>query len=248
MQSNIKATHPVIGITLDYETSGGYSKMPWYALRENYCVAVSRFEALPVPLPHEVEKVAGYLELIDGLIVTGGAFDVSPDLYGDATKHEKTSTKDNRTKFEFAITKGAIDKKIPILGICGGEQLLNVVLGGTLIQHIPDTIKNALEHEQKNPRTEPGHTIKIERGTLLHKIVGSDTMDVNTAHHQAIAQPAPGVVVNAKTSDGVIEGIELLDHPFCLGVQWHPEYDVSPADKKIFEAFVDACCAIRRKT
>ncbi len=241
MKSKIKVKTPVIGITLDYETSGGYSKMPWYALRENYCAAVSRFGALPVPLPHEAARAEDYLNLIDGLIVTGGAFDVSPELYGESHTHEKTSTKDNRTKFEFAVTRGAIDKKIPILGICGGEQLLNVVLGGTLIQHIPDTIKNALEHEQKNPRTEPGHTLTIERGTLLHKIVDSDTMDVNTAHHQAIAKPAPGVVVNAKTSDGVIEGIEFPGHPFCLGVQWHPEYDVSPADKKIFKAFVEAC-------
>lgn len=241
MKSKIKAGLPVIGITLDYETSGGYSKLPWYALRENYCAAVSRFGALPLPLPHEVEKVPGYLDILDGLIITGGAFDVSPELYGDGARHEKTSTKDNRTQFEFAITQGAIERKMPVLGICGGEQLLNVVLGGTLIQHIPDTVKNALEHEQKNPRHEPGHTVTIARRTLLHEIVGGDTMDVNTAHHQAIAKPAPGAVVNATASDGVIEGIELPSHPFCLGVQWHPEYSVDAADKKIFEAFVHAC-------
>lgn len=241
MSRSIKIQPPVIGITLDYETGGGYSKMPWYALRENYCSAVSELGALPIPLPHELNQIDTYLGLIDGLIVTGGAFDVSPDLYGDTTQHEKTTTKDRRTKFEFGMTKGAIEHKIPVLGICGGEQLLNVVLGGTLIQHIPDSVKNALEHEQKNPRTEPGHRVAIKKGTLLHRIVGTDSVDVNTAHHQAVGKPAPGVIVNATTEDGVIEGIELTDHPFCLGVQWHPEYHVDDADKKIFKAFFRAC-------
>src|SRR5436190_471736 len=146
---------PVIGITLDFETNAIYSKMPWYALRENYCSSVARFGALPIPLPHDAAHVGAYLDMLDGLVITGGAFDVSPELYGDTSKHETVTTKDRRTQFEFAITRGAIEKKIPILGICGGEQLLNVVLGGTLIQHIPESIKNALEHEQKNPRTEP---------------------------------------------------------------------------------------------
>jgi len=241
MTNKTNNNQPLIGITLDYEAGGGYSKLPWYALRENYCSAVSRFGALPIPLPHEVGQVEAYLGLIDGLIITGGAFDVSPDYYGESHKHEKTSTKDRRTQFEFAITRGVIEKKKPVLGICGGEQLLNVVLGGTLIQHIPDTVKNALEHEQKNPRTEPGHDVAIVPGTLLHRIVGVDKISVNTAHHQAVAKPAPGTVVNSTTSDGVIEGIELPAHPFCLGVQWHPEYNVSPADKKIFEAFIAAC-------
>lgn len=231
---------PTIGITLDYEVSGGYSKLPWYALRENYCTAVSDLGALPIPLPHEAGQVAAYLDLIDGLIITGGAFDVSPELYGDSARHEKTTTKDKRTQFEFAITKGAIARNIPILGICGGEQLLNVVLGGTLIQHIPDSIQNALEHEQKNPRHEPGHDVSVVSGTLLHKIVGAANIATNTAHHQAVGKVAPGVIVNATTADGVIEGIEYPAHPFCLGVQWHPEYFVSEGDRKILKAFVAA--------
>ena len=234
---------PIIGITLDYETTPSYSKMPWYALRENYCTAVSRFGALPLPLPHEVALAPHYLSLIDGLMITGGAFDVSPEYYGEKTTSDTVSTKDQRTAFEFAITRGAIEKNIPVLGICGGEQLLNVVLGGTLIQHIPDSIAGALEHEQKNPRTEPGHEISIVPGTLLHRIAGNAVAAVNTAHHQAVAKPAPGVVVNARSSDGVIEGIELSGHPFCLGVQWHPEYYVSSIDKRIFEAFIAAVLA-----
>jgi len=236
-----RSNTPKIGITLDYEETQTYSKKPWYALRANYCSAVADLGALPLPLPHEVDKVEEYLNLIDGLVITGGAFDVSPELYGQNEKHDTVITKDRRTKFELAITRGAIERKMPILGICGGEQLLNVVLGGTLIQHIPDSINNALEHEQKNPRDEPGHIINIASGTLLSKIVGKREMNINSAHHQAVLKAAPDIVVNATAPDGVIEGIELPSHPFCIGVQWHPEYHVDAGDKKIFEAFIEAC-------
>jgi putative glutamine amidotransferase len=232
---------PVIGFTLDYETGGGYSKMPWYALRENYLTAVSQFGAVPLPLPHEAALADTYLDMIDGLVITGGAFDVSPELYGQSTTSDKVSTKQKRTQFEYAITKGAVARQTPILGICGGQQLLNVVLGGTLIQHIPDSVQDALEHEQKNPRTEPGHAVTVTPGTLLHKIVGTDRIEVNSAHHQAVGKVAPGAVVDALAPDGVIEGIELPQHKFCLGVQWHPEYFVTGADKKIFSAFLAAC-------
>ena len=166
---------PVIGITLDYEENGGYSKMPWYALRENYCSSISTFGGIPIPLPHELGLVNHYLDMLDGLVITGGAFDVSPALYGQTTTSDTVTTKDRRTQFEYGIVQGAIARNIPILGICGGQQLLNVVLGGTLIQHIPDSISNALEHEQKNPRTEPGHDVKVAANTLLSKIVGTST-------------------------------------------------------------------------
>ncbi len=231
---------PIIGITLDYEENGGYSKMPWYALRENYCSSVSTFGGIPFPLPHELGLITHYLDLIDGLVVTGGAFDVAPELYGEATQHETVVTKARRTKFEYGMVQGAIQRGIPILGICGGQQLLNVVLGGTLIQHIPDSIPGALEHEQKNPRTEPGHEVKIAANTLLARILGTEKIAVNSAHHQAVAAPAPGSIVNATAPDGVIEGIELTGHPFCIGVQWHPEYFVTDADRKIMDAFVTA--------
>lgn len=231
---------PVIGITLDYEESGGYSKMPWYALRENYCASVSAFGGIPLPLPHELGSVNHYLDMLDGLVVTGGAFDVSPALYGESSRHATVTTKDRRTRFEYGMVQGAVARGTPILGICGGQQLLNVVLGGTLIQHIPDSVSDALEHEQKNPRTEPGHDVSVTAGTLLARIVGSDRIAVNSAHHQAVAIPAPGAIVNATAPDGVIEGIELENHPFCLGVQWHPEYFVSDADRRIMDAFVTA--------
>jgi putative glutamine amidotransferase len=233
---------PVIGLTLDSEPPGGYSKThPWYALRENYCTAIVAAGGLPILLPHEPEQAEAYLALLAGLVVTGGAFDVDPSLFGASSRHQSVTTKDRRTQFELAVTKGALDADKPVLGICGGQQLLNVALGGTLIQHIPDEVENALAHEQPNPRTEPGHSVAIARGTLLHRITQADTLEVNSAHHQAVKDVAPGVVVDARAPDGVIEGIEDPRRRFCIGVQWHPEYGISAGDKRIFAAFIAAC-------
>ena len=231
---------PIIGFTLDYEEAGGYSKYPWYALRDNYCGAVARHGGAPLGLPHEVAYVEHYLKLLDGLIITGGNFDVPPEMYGDASVHAKVTTKPRRSQFEWAITKGAIERSIPILGICGGQQLLNVILGGTLIQHIPDSIKNPLAHEQPNPRHEVGHEVAILANTKLYDIIHTPTIMVNSAHHQAVATVAPGVIINSRAPDGVIEGIEYPAHPFCIGVQWHPEFLITKADDAIFTAFLAA--------
>jgi putative glutamine amidotransferase len=235
---------PVIGLTLDSEQPGGYSKThPWYALRENYCSAVVRAGGLPILLPHEPEQAEAYLERIDGLVVTGGAFDVDPALFGDGSRHATVTTKDRRTAFELAVTRGAVERDIAVLGICGGQQLLNVALGGTLIQHIPDEVASPLAHEQPNPRTEPGHTVKVTRGTLLHRVTGMDELPVNSAHHQAVKAVAPGLVVDAVADDGVIEGVEDPRRRFCLGVQWHPEYAISKGDLRIFAAFIKTAAA-----
>jgi putative glutamine amidotransferase len=233
-------TPPVIGVTLDSEEPGGYSKQPWYALRRNYCDAVARAGGLPILLPHEPEQVEAYLDRIDGLVVTGGAFDIDPGLFGAADRHPTVRTKDRRTAFEVAVTKGALARDLPVLAICGGQQLLNVLLGGTLFQHIPDEVDGALPHEQPNPRTEPGHRVTVVKGTLLHRICGVDELAVNSAHHQAARDVGAGVVVDALADDGIIEGIEHPKYRFCLGVQWHPEYAISAGDPAIFAAFVQA--------
>jgi putative glutamine amidotransferase len=233
-------TRPAIGITLDAEPAGGYSKLPWYALRQNYCDVIAEAGGLPVLLPHEPARAADYLDHIAGLLVTGGAFDVDPALFGAATRHPTVKTKDRRTEFERLILEQALRRDRPVLGICGGQQLLNVVLGGTLIQHIPEEVAAALAHEQPNPRTEPGHRVRIEAGTLLHRITGADELAVNSAHHQAAKATGPGVRANAFAEDGVIEGIEHAGYRFCLGVQWHPEYLVSRGDAQILDAFVAA--------
>ena len=239
-----RSQSPVIGITLDSEAaslpdSGGYSKFPWYALRENYASVVVKAGGVPVVLPHEPSLIGSYLDVIDGLIITGGNFDVDPIMYGESA-HETVTLKSGRTEFETGITRGALELDMPILGICGGQQLLNVVLGGTLIQHIPDEIVEPLAHEQPNPRNEPGHIVTIEEGTLLHDIVGTKEMNVNSAHHQAAKTVSGSAIVNARTADGVIEGIEAPRQKFCLGVQWHPEFEIDPGDNRIFAAFIDA--------
>ena len=230
-------------MTLDGEPAGGYARLPWYALRQNYCDVVAAAGGLPVALPHEPELADEYLNLIDGLVVTGGAFDVDPALYGAGQRHATVTLKERRTSFEWAITRGAVDRDLPLLGICGGQQLLNVVLGGTLVQHIPEAVPGSLPHEQPNPRTEAGHEVLIAPGTLLHRVTGAERLPVNSAHHQAAERVGPGIVVSAKAPDGVIEAIEDPARRFCLGVQWHPEYGISAGDTAVIEAFVAAAGA-----
>ncbi len=230
---------PRIGLTLDAEKPGGYSAYPWYALRTNYAEAIAAAGGLPLALPHLPDHADGMLDAIDALVVTGGAFDVAPALYGDAATHASVSLKQGRTEAELSLLRGAIARGMPVLGICGGEQLLAVALGGTLIQHIPDSVADALPHEQPNPRHEPGHTVQIVRGTRLHGIVRADAMQVNSSHHQAVLAPGHATV-NATAPDGVIEGIEAPGDAFCIGVQWHPEFLIDQGDPRLFAALIEA--------
>ncbi len=232
---------PLIGITADREDPGGYSKFPWYALRVNYCSAVTAAGGVPLILPADVSLVDQYADVIDGLIVSGGAFDVDPALFGEQTKHDTVVLKADRTDFELGLTKRFLEQDRPVFGICGGQQLLAVALGGTLIQHIPDEVENALAHEQPNPRDEAGHEVRIAVGSRLHDIVKADTLAVNSAHHQAVKTVPDSVVIDAVASDGVIEGIEDPTKRWCLGVQWHPEFHISEGDKRLYESFIQAC-------
>lgn len=233
-------TRPLIGVTLDREEPGGYSRYPWYALRANYADVIAGVGGLPVALPHDAALTPAYLDRLDALVVTGGAFDVDPVLYGDGERHASVTLKEGRTAAELALLRGALARDMPVLGICGGQQLLAVALGGTLHQHLPDAVPDGLAHEQPNPRHEPGHTIHVEPGTLLSRIVRSDAMRVNSAHHQAVRDPGPRAMVNARADDGVVEGVEDGRYTFCLGVQWHPEFLLDPGDRLIFQAFVAA--------
>ena len=228
---------PVIGISLDFENNQGYSAMPYYALRENYISSVERAGGVPILLPFS-QNIDSYIELIDGLIITGGNFDISPNLYGDSKVHNAVSVKENRTNFEKEISLRAIEKKMPILGICGGMQLLNVILGGTLIQHIPDEIEGCLEHEVK-PYDESAHDILIKKDSLLSKLAdGKEIIGANSSHHQAVKDLGKDLMESGITQDGVIEAIENRDYPFMVGVQWHPEYQITNLDKNLFSELV----------
>jgi len=238
-----KPSRPLIGLTLDSEPAGGWAKQPWYAIRQNYCDAIAAAGGLPVCLPHEPDLALAYLDHIQGVVVTGGAFDVDPSLFGATVKHATVTTKDRRTAFELALMRGLLAKDLPILGICGGQQLLAVALGGTLVQHLPDEIPSDIPHEQPNPRTEAGHEVIVTANTLLHRIIGEERIPVNSAHHQAVKAVPASILVNASAPDGVIEGIEDPARRFCLGVQWHPEYHISPADRAIFNALIAASAA-----
>lgn len=236
----MKTTAPLIGLTLDADAPSGLSKFARYSIRENYCGSVAGAGGLPVCLPHGIDALDALADRLDGLVVTGGAFDIDPSLYGDTSRHATVATKEGRTTFEWAITKAMLDRDKPVLGICGGEQLLNVMLGGSLIQHIEDAVQGSVLHEQPNPRNTAGHAVKVTPGSLLHRISGTDRLMVNSAHHQAVRAAGPGILVNAVAEDGVIEGIEDPRKKFCLGVQWHPEFIVGPGDARIIDAFVAA--------
>jgi len=232
---------PLIGLTLDHEVAKTYSKYPWYAIRENYFFAIEKAGGVCIALPHSQDKINYYSELIDGLVITGGNFDIDPKIFGAKFRHNTVNIKKNRTDFELQLTNKILKLNKPVLGICGGEQLINVLYKGTLIQHIPDEIIKPLEHEQTNPRHEPGHEVTINKNSFLYNIILKDRIKVNSAHHQAVKILGKGLQINATSPDGVVEGIEDPTKKFCLGIQWHPEFFIQEYDLLIFKKFINSC-------
>jgi len=228
---------PIIGITLDAEESGGYSKFPWYAIRNNYLHSIDNLGGIPFPLLHTSKNVNYLFRILDGLIITGGNFDIEPIFYGKTSKNSRI-IKNKRTNFEIAICKKFLNSSKPILGICGGEQLLNVVCGGTLIQDIKKYNTNALDHEQPTPRNQTSHKVKILKKSLINRIVKKKFINVNSAHHQAVDKVGENLIISGQSSDGIIESIEHIKHRWCIGVQWHPEFLITKEDKSLMYNFV----------
>ncbi len=234
------STKPVIGITLDAEPAGGYAASPWYALRQNYISSVNACGGVAIALPHHPELVPELIALCDALVITGGAFDIDPALFGERISTPTIRLKPERTRFERVLLEAAMARDLPVLGICGGQQLIAALTGGSLIQHIPDEIGDQLGHNRRAAGELVHHPVTIAPGSLLHAVTGARELSVNTSHHQAVRSVGPGCVVTARAPDGVIEGIECPGLTFCLGVQWHPEYLETAADRGIFLALVEA--------
>ena len=227
-------SRPLIGISPNFKEVGGRTS---YFLQPNYLSIVSGSGALPVilPLVGNRQEARELLERVEGLMLTGGA-DIDPTHYGQAARHPDSIAPRERTESDFAYAREAKDRGMAVLGICLGAQTLNVAFGGSLLQHIPDDVPGVLEH-----REGAEHQIRIEPGTVLARALGVETANVNSYHHQGIGDLAPGFRVSARSPDGIIEAIERTDHPFFVGVHWHPErLNTSETTRRLLRAFVDA--------
>ncbi|MGA9524495.1 MAG: gamma-glutamyl-gamma-aminobutyrate hydrolase family protein [Myxococcaceae bacterium] len=241
---------PTIGITPDISIPTPETPVPRYELRVPYVDAVTRAGGLPIILPYTDDSlcIESYLERISGLVITGGAFDIAPHLYGETPSEGLGPLKPERTAFETELLRGALRRNLPVLGICGGMQLLNIALGGTLVQDIRRELREARNHEQKHDRTQPQHPIDVKDGTLLAELLGRGQLMVNSTHHQSVRNTGQNVVVSAVAPDGVVEAIEARSYTFAVGVQWHPEMLIHtiPTHMGLYRGFVGKAREARR--
>jgi putative glutamine amidotransferase len=178
----------------------------------------------------------------DGILFSGGE-DVDPALYEEKTKHESVHIDRARDDFEFALLDAAMDRRLPILGICRGIQMINVKFGGTLIQDIPSDTELERDHRQPGSRADLTHTVTVTEPESALAGVVAGSCRVNSLHHQAIKRVGRGLKVTAHSEDGLVEAVESAeDYPFLMAVQWHPEELVNhPEQRKIFEQFIAKC-------
>ena len=209
---------PVIGLTGNFREGD-------CTLAEGYYQSILKAGGVPfiIPAYDDTNMIVNTLEQIDGLLLTGGA-DINPLFWGEEPIQELHGINPRRDRQELLLTQLAADRQIPILGICRGIQTMNAAFGGSLYQDIHSQMEGKrIKHDQNLDRCYASHTVDIEKDTVLHQLFGTDTIAVNSFHHQAVKEAAPGFRVCARAKDGVIEAIESTEYKSMLGVQWHPE-------------------------
>jgi putative glutamine amidotransferase len=244
---------PVIGIPTSSRDENGR-----FSLAGTYVDAVRRAGGLPLLLPPGEPRLDVFINLIDGLLLPGGG-DVDPKLYGGSQHETLYGVDPARDDAEIRLARHAVASGMPALCICRGAQVLNVALGGTLIEHLPDVVGESVLHRMgaaappasttgpKLPKGHIVHPIEITSGTRLAGMLGGAPKTPSSSHHQAIKKVAPDLRVAARAADGTIEAVELPSHPWLFAVQWHPEVNAGqdPTEQKLFDELVAA--ARRRK-
>lgn len=234
----------IVGITCSQGTVGDWS-LPMDYVRCAYSAACEQAGLLPLLLPVTGDEAvrAAQLDLLDGLLLSGG-LDIHPGLYGEQDVHSATETEaGGRDEHEIGLVRAAVARDLPVFAICRGLQVLNVALGGTLYQDLPTQVGTEWAHRQGPHSSEKTHQTCIVPGSRLAGIMdGMGTLPINSHHHQAAKDVAPGLVVTARSDDGVIEALEKPDTRFLLAVQWHPEnlYETDTPSRALFAAFADA--------
>jgi putative glutamine amidotransferase len=235
---------PLIGITtaewVRPDTGWVYNRM-----YQPIALGVARAGGLPVYIPTGIDEptLRAIYARLDGVLLPGGP-DVDPALFGES-RHPKLGEVDApRDSIELPLVRWAVEDDLPLFGICRGHQVINVALGGTLVQDIPTQLETTINHDQPNevPRSARVHNVAIDPDSRLAALMGATQVSVNSLHHQSVGQPAPNTCVTAYAPDGVIEALEIPDHRFALSVQWHPE-DLAANDgtmQRLFDAFVAA--------
>lgn len=245
---------PLIGITpTPQDVTFDHGAFHRYCLSNTYTQSVIAAGGIPVILPADVNDVEPVLDRLDGVIFSGGG-DIDPTRFGEE-RHPATDGIDaERDDVELAAVREAVERDIPILGICRGIQSINVALGGTLIQDIETEVAGALQHRQHQAgkfRDDVSHTVTLTPGDhLLRRIHGADQMTTNSFHHQAVKDLAAGLEAIATTEDGIIEALWHPGMHFGLAVQWHPEMLAATHNDQaaIFSAFVDAAARVGART
>jgi putative glutamine amidotransferase len=229
---------PLIGVTADWTEQDGGSPESEYVLRCNYASAIQSAGGVPIIIPYAPESIDVLIDRLDGIVFSGGMFDIHPRHYGMPEEADNLSTKEAGTAFELDLLDAALQARKCILGICNGMQLLAVKLGGQLHRDIGAEINGAIEHLPFRPPTRTAHKVAVARDSKLFSIMEKTMVPVNSLHHQSVVESLVVRVSARCIEDGVVEAIESDQTPFCIGVQWHPEYELSTTDKALWFAFV----------